>query len=106
DSKNTIILVGFQANGTRGRYLQDGKRELRIHGQNVRVAAEVVTLENMSAHADSDELMSWLGGFANKPNRLFVVHGEEKSSLALADRVKNHLGWSVVVPQYGELNKL
>ncbi|MDR3078691.1 MAG: MBL fold metallo-hydrolase [Rickettsiales bacterium] len=106
DNRNTIVLVGFQANGTRGRYLQDGKKELRIHGRNVRVAAEVVTLENMSAHADSDELMSWLGGFRNKPSKLFLVHGEEKSSLALADRVRNQLGWTVVVPHYGNVDKL
>ena len=67
DSKNTILLVGFQANGTRGRALQDGKKELRIHGQVVKINAEVTKLENMSAHADSNELMDWLNGFQNKP---------------------------------------
>ncbi|MDR2777367.1 MAG: MBL fold metallo-hydrolase [Rickettsiales bacterium] len=106
DNRNTIVLVGFQANGTRGRYLQDGKKELRIHGQNVRVAAEVVTLDNMSAHADSDELMSWLGGFTATPDRLFVVHGEEESSIALANRVESQLGWNATVPYYGELVRL
>ncbi|MDR1425817.1 MAG: MBL fold metallo-hydrolase, partial [Rickettsiales bacterium] len=87
DSKNTIVLVGFQACGTRGRYLQEGKKELRIHGRNISVAAEIVTLDNMSAHADSNEIMSWLSGFGNRPNKLFLVHGEEESSVALADIV-------------------
>jgi metallo-beta-lactamase family protein len=106
DNKNTIVLVGFQAGGTRGRYLQDGKKELRIHGQNVTVNAEVITLENMSAHADSNELMSWLESFLTKPKTLFLVHGEEKSSVALAKRARNDLDWNVAIPSYGEVSEL
>ena len=67
DNRNTILLVGYQAMGTRGRALQDGKKELKIHGQIVKINATVERLENMSAHADSNELMNWLRGFKNKP---------------------------------------
>ncbi|MDR2778270.1 MAG: MBL fold metallo-hydrolase [Rickettsiales bacterium] len=106
DNKNTIVLVGFQANGTRGRYLQDGKKELRIHGQTIPVNAEVVTLENMSAHADSNELISWLENFSTRPKKLFLVHGEEKSSTVLAERVRSDLNWDVAIPEYREISKL
>ena len=106
DSKNTILLVGFQANGTRGRALQDGKKELRIHGQVVKINAEVTKLENMSAHADSNELMDWLNGFQNKPEKLFVIHGEEKSSITLSERVKKELDWETYVPDYLETQQL
>ncbi len=106
DNKNTILLVGFQANGTRGRALQDGKKELKIHGQVVKINAEVTKLENMSAHADSNELMAWLSGFESKPKKLFIIHGEEKSSLALSERVEKELGWNVEVPDYLQIQQL
>lgn len=106
DNKNTILLVGYQAIGTRGRYLQDGKKELKIHGQVVKVNAEVEKLENMSAHADSNELLSWLKGFEDKPKRLFVVHGEEKSADAFADRVEKELNWNTMIPEYLQIYQL
>jgi metallo-beta-lactamase family protein len=107
ESKNTIVLVGFQAQGTRGRYLQDGKRELKIHGQVVQVDAQVVTLENMSAHADSNELIFWLKGFRQPPKTLFIVHGEEEPSLIFANRVRQELNWEKVeVPHYQETRNL
>ena len=106
DNKNTILLVGYQAMGTRGRLLQDGKQELKIHGQVVKINAEVEKLENMSAHADSNELMSWLRGFKDKPKRLFVVHGEEKSTEAFAERVEKELQWNTMVPEYLQIYQL
>ncbi|MDR2760311.1 MAG: MBL fold metallo-hydrolase [Rickettsiales bacterium] len=106
DNLNTILLVGFQSIGTNGRLLQDGKKELKIHGQVVRINAEVEKLENMSAHADSDELMDWLRAFTKKPNTLFLVHGELKASDAFAERVRKELEWNVVVPFYSQRQKL
>jgi metallo-beta-lactamase family protein len=100
DNSNTILLVGFQAIGTRGRMLQEGKKELKIYGQTVKINAEVVTLENMSAHADSDELLNWLGAFTKKPNTLFITHGELKASNAFAEKVRDKLKWNAVVPEY------
>jgi metallo-beta-lactamase family protein len=106
DNKNTILLVGHQAMGTRGRDLQDGRKELKIHGQIVKINAEVAKLENMSAHADQNELMSWLSGFENTPKRLFLVHGEEKSSRALAHRVETELHWNTAIPEYLQIYQL
>ena len=106
DNKNTILLVGYQAMGTRGRLLQDGKQELKIHGQVVKINAEVEKLENMSAHADSNELISWLRGFEDKPKRLFIVHGEEKSTEAFAERVEKELQWNTMVPEYLQIYQL
>lgn len=100
ESRNAILLVGYQAAGTRGRTLEEGKGELRIHGQNVKINAEVIKLENMSAHADSNELLHWLRGFQEEPRELFVIHGEEDSANMLADRVRNELGWHTRVPEY------
>ena len=82
------------------------KKELKIHGQLVKINAEVTRLENMSAHADSNELIDWLNGFENKPKKLFVIHGEEKSSVALSERVEKELGWNVEVPEYLEIQQL
>lgn len=106
DNRNTILLVGYQAVGTRGRALQDGKKELKIHGQIVKIDAEVERLENMSAHADQNELIGWLSGFENKPKRVFVVHGEEKSSQTLADRIEREFSWNTSVPEYAEIVQL
>jgi metallo-beta-lactamase family protein len=100
DNANTILLVGFQAVGTRGRMLQEGKKELKIYGQTVKINAEVATLENMSAHADSNELMHWLKAFTKKPSALFITHGELKASNALAKKVGEELKWRAVVPEY------
>ena len=106
DNKNTILLVGYQAMGTRGRLLQDGKQELKIHGQVVKINAEVEKLENMSAHADSNELISWLRGFEDKPKRLFVVHGEEKATEAFSERVEKELQWNTMIPEYLQIYQL
>ena len=106
DNKNTILLVGYQAVGTRGRALQDGKKELKIHGQVVKINAEVERLENMSAHADSNELIEWLKGFEDKPKKLFIVHGEEKSSNIFAERVEKELQWDTLIPEYLQIYQL
>ncbi|MBO4956256.1 MAG: MBL fold metallo-hydrolase [Rickettsiales bacterium] len=106
DNRNTILLVGYQAMGTRGRALQDGKKELKIHGQVVKINATVEKLENMSAHADSNELINWLKGFKEKPQKLFVVHGEEKGSQCFAERVETELRWNVMVPEYLQIYQL
>lgn len=106
DNRNTILLVGYQAIGTRGRSLQDGKKELKIHGQIVKINAEVERLENMSAHADQNELTDWLRGFEDKPKQLFIVHGEEKSSQALAERVEREFNWNTTIPEYLQIVQL
>ena len=102
DRRNTILLAGFQAGGTRGAALEAGASEVKIHGEYVPVRAEVVSLGMFSAHADRDELMRWLQGFEKPPRMTFVTHGEPTASDALRLAIKDQLGWPVRVPEHGE----
>lgn len=99
DPKNTIILTGYQAAGTRGRKLQDGGDEIKIHKKPVPIRARVVMLENISAHADSQEIMNWLKDSQVRPKKVFVTHGELDAAQALADKIKRELDWNSVVPK-------
>ena len=100
-SRNAVVLTGYQVAGTRGRALADGARQVKIHGRYVPVRAEIANLRGFSAHADSDQLLSWLRG-AGSPTSVFVVHGEESSALALAARLHDDLGIVAVAPEHGE----
>ena len=102
DTRNTIVLAGFQAGGTRGAALRDGAREVKIHGNYVPVRAEVVSLDMFSAHADQEELLRWLGGFEQAPLETFVVHGEPNASDTLRQRIEEKLGWKARVPEQAE----
>ena len=102
DRRNTVVLVGFQAEGTRGRQLLEGATTVKIHGQYVRVRAEVCDLTGFSVHADADELVNWLCSAAHEPAGVFVVHGEEAASAALAGRIEHELDWTAVRPLTGE----
>lgn len=101
DPKNTVILVGYQAAGSRGRSLEDGEPRVKIHGKWVPVHAAIVKIESFSVHADSDELIAWLRNIKN-PKKVFVVHGEPDSEEALAVRLRNELHWNVYVPKSEE----
>lgn len=100
--KNGVIIVGYQAQETRGRHLLDGDSSLRIYGEEVPVRAKVYAIEGLSAHADQEELMDWAEGFTEKPKFTFVVHGEPQSAEALAYKLKEELGWHTLLPSYLE----
>jgi metallo-beta-lactamase family protein len=100
DPASSVVFVGYQAAGTRGRRLQDGEPQVRIHGEMVPVRAHIESIGSLSAHADAGEIMRWLSGFKRPPRKTFVVHGEVSSSIALRDRIIKELGWDVVLPQY------
>jgi metallo-beta-lactamase family protein len=106
NSRNTVLFSGYQAAGTRGRRLVDGEREVKIHGDLVPVNARIEQLHSMSAHADSEELLRWLGGFRRPPSRTFVVHGEPETADGFAATVRERLGWQVQVPEYLEQAEL
>jgi metallo-beta-lactamase family protein len=102
DPRNTVLFVGYQAAGTRGRLLVDGATTVKIKGHDIPVAADVEQLDSMSAHADSNEIMRWLSNFTSPPAKTFLVHGEPIALTALADRIRTEKGWSVHAPSYAE----
>jgi metallo-beta-lactamase family protein len=100
DSRSAVLLVGYEAEGTLGRALQDGAQFVRIHGQEVPVRAEVVMLDQLSAHAGRSELLHWLSGFATPPRQTFLVHGEPSGLEGLRAGIASRFHWPVVVPAY------
>jgi metallo-beta-lactamase family protein len=100
DPKNTILFVGYQAEGTRGRALVDGGADVKIHGHFVPVRARVARLDSMSAHADRGEILRWLGTFPSKPGRLMLVHGETGPMDSLKATIQQRLSWEVHTPQH------
>lgn len=106
DARNTILFAGFQAAGTRGAAMIAGVESTKIHGQQIPVRAEVQNLSMLSAHADSNELIRWLRGFARAPGVTFVTHGENHSAEALRQRIERELGWHCRVPRHLEALEL
>jgi len=100
DPKNTVLFVGYQAAGTRGRALIDGVDELKLHGQYVPVRARVLRIEGLSAHADYAELLDWLRAASLSPRRVFVTHGEPAAADAFRRRLRDSFGWDAVVPDH------
>lgn len=102
DPRHTVLFVGYQAAGTRGRSLVDGARQVKMLGRLVDVAARIEKIDSMSAHADQSEILRWLGGFTRPPSRMFIVHGEPGAQDALKDKIKTTLGWDATCPDYRE----
>lgn len=106
DPSTTVLFAGYQAEGTRGRRLIDGEKELKIFGEMVPVAARILRLSSLSAHADADELTIWVSGAATPPRRVFVTHGEAAASHAFADRLSERFQWACHVPALEETVEL
>lgn len=102
DPRTTVLLVGYQAAGTRGRTLEEGASQIRIFGVDVPVRAHVEQITGLSAHADRDEVLRWLGGFARPPCITYLVHGEPDGARGLATVIRERLGWRVAVAADGE----
>jgi metallo-beta-lactamase family protein len=102
ESRNTILFAGFQAAGTRGAALVGGATSVKIHGGYVPVRAEVVHMDSLSAHADRDGLLAWLGALPRPPRRVFVNHGEPVAADALRLAIEEKFGWPVTVPEQGQ----
>ncbi|MGA8872794.1 MAG: MBL fold metallo-hydrolase [Candidatus Acidiferrales bacterium] len=100
DSRSTVLLVGYQAEGSGGRALLNGAKFLRIHGAEVRVRAQVVEMCQLSAHAGKSELLRWISGIQAPPKRTFMVHGEPSGLTSLRDAIVAQHGWPVTIPDY------
>lgn len=102
DARNTILFVGYQAAGTRGRQLVDGAQHIKMYGQHVPVHARIERLDGMSAHADAGEILRWMRTFPRPPKVTYLVHGEVVAQEALKARITKELGWNVEIPTHGQ----
>ena len=103
DARNTVLLAGYQAGGTRGDRLARGEKEIKIHGRMWPVKAQVAKLDNMSGHADYEELLKWMGTLASPPTQIFVTHGEPVAAASMQKTIIEKLGWNAVVPEQDQV---
>lgn len=101
DPRNTIVFVGYQSVGTRGRRMLDGEPTVRLHGQEVPIRAHVKQISGFSAHADWSEMLRWMDGFTTPPKQVLLVHGEDAALAALKARVEAK-GWPTAIPRHLE----
>lgn len=102
DPKATVLLIGYQAAGTRGRALREGATSIKIHGIEVPVRAAIRSLDGLSAHADRDELLAWVAGCPKPPKQIYLVHGEPQQAASLEQAIRERFGYSVAVAQDGQ----
>ena len=100
--ESTILFVGYQANGTLGRLIVEGAEEVRIYREKYPVRAQIKQIHGFSAHADKNELLSWVSNINNTPRKVFIVHGEEDSTHDFAELLQKEHGWNVAIPEYRE----
>jgi metallo-beta-lactamase family protein len=102
DPRTTVLFVGYQAAGTRGRLLKDGARTIKMLGVQVSVRADIRASDAYSAHADRDEILRWLRHFQRAPEMTYVVHGEPSAADALRNAIATELGWKVAIAEDGQ----
>lgn len=100
--ESTILFVGYQAEGTLGRKIQDGATKVKLFGEEISVNARIETIDGFSGHADKAGLLSWIGSIGKKPKKVFVVHGEESIASSFAQTITNELGLQCIVPSRGD----
>ncbi len=100
DARNAVILAGFQAEGTRGRALQEGAKSIKIYGQDVPVAAEIAAMGQFSAHAGKSELLRWMTALPSPPKQTYLTHGEPAAAQALQGAISEKFHWKAAVARY------
>jgi len=100
--QNTMLFIGYQAEGTRGRTILDGNSYVKLHGKHIPIKAKVENISGFSGHADYNEILAWLMGFNKPPEKTFIVHGETNASASLAEKIRKQFGWDVVIPGFAE----
>jgi metallo-beta-lactamase family protein len=106
ESSTTVLLVGYQAEGTRGRQLQDGCHEIRFFGKYYPVNASIRSIESLSAHGDQNDLMDWLSNIKNIPEKVFLIHGEPSVLDAFRVKIEHVHNWNVRIPKITDVEKL
>ncbi|HLP64025.1 MBL fold metallo-hydrolase [Flavobacterium sp.] len=104
--ETTVIIVGYQAEGTRGRKLLDGAKEIKIRGKYYEVQAKILEIEGLSAHGDQNDLLNWLSALENKPKKVFLVHGENQPADELRIKIHEKYGYDCAVPMMGQTVEL
>lgn len=102
DKNNSVVFVGYQAQGTLGRIILDGVEWVKILGEKIKINAEIYDLEGFSGHADQKVLLNWVANFKKKPKKVFIVHGEEESSGELAKLIEKKFKLETIIPNYGD----
>ncbi len=105
NASSTILLVGFQAEGTRGRALLEGAKEIKLYGKMFPVKARIENIEGLSSHADQKELIAWLSELKSAPAEIFITHGEHVSSVALKDKIKEIYDWNAAIPKLNQVSE-
>ena len=103
---STILLVGFQAEGTRGRALLEGAKEIKLYGKMFPVKAQIENIEGLSSHADQDGLIDWISNLSSTPDKIFIVHGEHDSSVALKEKIKEIYDWNAAIPKLNQVSEI
>lgn len=103
DPKSTILLTGFQAEGTRGRQILEGLPDVKIFGKYFKVKAAVKSINSLSAHADQKGLLNWISEMENVPERVFLIHGEKKAADVLRVKIKDKYAWKAEIPHIGQV---
>lgn len=106
DSRTTVLLVGYQAEGTRGRQLQEGVHEIRFFGKYYPVKAKIECIDSLSAHADQEDLLDWMKSIKNIPEKVYLVHGEPSALDAFRVKIESSFGWNVMVPKLSDTEKI
>ena len=100
--ETTVIIIGYQAEGTRGRKLLEGEKEIKIRGKYYPVLATILEIEALSAHGDQKDLLNWLSALENKPTKVFLVHGENVAADVLCTKIKDEYGFDCEVAMMGQ----
>lgn len=106
EPSTTVLLVGYQAEGTRGRQLQDGAHEIKFFGKYYPVKAKIKSIESLSAHADQQELINWMGKIKNIPEKVFLIHGEPTALDGFRVKIKDTYNWNVSIPKLNDNEKV
>lgn len=106
DEKSSILLAGFQAEGTRGRRLLEGEKTLKIYGKEYEVKAEIISIEGLSAHADQEELLGWMSKLKRAPEKIFIVHGEPAAARTFREKIRARYGWESVIPKLFDIEEI
>ncbi|WP_396602009.1 MBL fold metallo-hydrolase RNA specificity domain-containing protein [Algibacter sp. R77976] len=106
EASTTVLLVGYQAEGTRGRQLQEGVHEIRFFGKYYPVKATIKQIESLSAHADQNDLLGWMSNIKNIPEKVFLIHGEPNAQDAFRVKIKDTFNWNVTIPKLTDVVKL